>query len=271
MRYATLLVDDHEGSLELRVTPLGLSARDPFANVNRWREQIGLEPLPASELPSVLRTVAAGDRSIQWTSMTGPAGEAQQQVLAAFLETDDAVWFFVIMDSARRVAPHEKTFESFLRSVRFTPGASMPSETPAARLVWSAPDSWVAQPADATRAAAFTIGHGGTNAEVTVTRFPGDVGGLLANVNRWRNQVGLPPVATAGEQPGQPLQVAGHPAQRFDLVADKPHDPERIIVVMFEHGGMTWFVKMTGARAVLDHHASNFDMFVNSIGFQEDS
>jgi hypothetical protein len=31
-------------------------------------------------------------------------------------------------------------------------------------------------------------------AEVTVSAFPGDTGGLLANLNRWRGQIGLEPV-----------------------------------------------------------------------------
>ena len=35
-------------------------------------------------------------------------------------------------------------------------------------------------------------------AEVAITAFPGDVGGVLANVNRWRGQAGLAPVDEAG-------------------------------------------------------------------------
>src|SRR5262249_12854664 len=38
--------------------------------------------------------------------------------------------------------------------------------------------------------AAFQMADGG-DASVTITRFPGDVGGLTANVDRWRAKVGL--------------------------------------------------------------------------------
>jgi cysteinyl-tRNA synthetase len=37
-------------------------------------------------------------------------------------------------------------------------------------------------------------------AEVAVTVFPGTVGGLTANVNRWRGQIGLPPASEADIQ-----------------------------------------------------------------------
>ena len=36
-----------------------------------------------------------------------------------------------------------------------------------------------------------------SKAEIAVTVFPGNVGGLTANVNRWRGQIGLAPLAPA--------------------------------------------------------------------------
>jgi hypothetical protein len=41
-------------------------------------------------------------------------------------------------------------------------------------------------------------GADGTKGEVAISHFPGDVGGDLANVNRWRQQVALPPIDEAG-------------------------------------------------------------------------
>ncbi len=45
------------------------------------------------------------------------------------------------------------------------------------------------------RKGSYALGGG---AEVAITAFPGDVGGVLANVNRWRGQAGLAPVDDAG-------------------------------------------------------------------------
>jgi hypothetical protein len=139
-------------------------------------------------------------------------------------------------------------------------------------MTWKVPAGWEAMPGSNTmRLASFALTHAQETGEVAITRFPGDVGGLLANLNRWRNQVGLPPVQDAKDQPATPLVVAGKQALRFDLSAAGPHDPERLVVVFLEHAGMTWFVKMTGSRALVEAQAPQFDAFVGSIGFEEHS
>ena len=66
-------------------------------------------------------------------------------------------------------------------------------------LVWTAPASWQSRPASAMRKATFIIpgASAAEQAELAVTAFPGDVGGNLANVNRWRGQIQLPPIDAA--------------------------------------------------------------------------
>ena len=289
MRHATLLLDGTDHAPEVRVTPLGLAARDPLANVNRWREQIGLAPVDAAGLETVLRTVDAGGHPVRWVDLTGPAHDAQpaQQCLAAMLEDGDTVWFFVLMDTAERAKPHVAEFERFLGTIRLGAGEAMaapdhaaakplppggPPEGAGPWMTWKVPAGWEAIPGSNTmRLASFAITHAEQTGEVAITRFPGDVGGLLANLNRWRNQVGLPPVQDAAQQPATSLVVAGKPALRFDLMAAGPHDPERLVVVFVEHAGMTWFIKMTGSRALVEAQVPVFDAFVGSIGFEESS
>jgi hypothetical protein len=289
MRYATLLVDGSENAPEVRVTPLGLAARDPLANVNRWREQIALAPIDATALQSVMRTVDANGRPVHWVDMTGPATDTQpaQQVLAAMLEEGDTVWFFVLMDTAERATPHAAAFERFLSTIRVEAGESMlahdhgagkpmpPDAHPEGAgpwMTWTAPAGWEAAPgSNSMRLASFMLTHADQTGEVAITRFPGDVGGLLANLNRWRNQLGLPPVQDAAQQPATRVVVAGKEALRFDLSAAGPHDPERLVVVFLEHAGMTWFIKMTGSRALIEAQVPAFDEFVGSIGFEEQS
>src|SRR5208283_5637634 len=61
-------------------------------------------------------------------------------------------------------------------------------------LRWNPPADWQSKPGSAMRKGSFAVGGG---AEVAITAFPGDVGGVLANVNRWRGQAGLAPVDEA--------------------------------------------------------------------------
>ena len=61
-------------------------------------------------------------------------------------------------------------------------------------LTWTAPAGWTAMPDRPMRKATFAVkGADGAAADLSITSFPGDTGGLLANLNRWRGQVGLPP------------------------------------------------------------------------------
>src|SRR5688572_31734231 len=91
---------------------------------------------------------------------------------------------------------------------------SAPSSAPAAGEAggpWKVPAGWRQDARQRPmRFATFLIGEGDAAVEVAVSQFPGDVGGLLANVNRWRGQVGLAPV-TEAELPSivQPFENPG--------------------------------------------------------------
>ncbi|HEX4047116.1 MAG TPA: hypothetical protein VH309_04755, partial [Elusimicrobiota bacterium] len=83
-------------------------------------------------------------------------------------------------------------------------------------------------------------------AEVTVVALPGDVGGELANVNRWRGQLALPPISEA-ELPG----VRGAVKTRLGslLLYDFTGTGEkktRLVAGMISVSGNTWFFKLMG-------------------------
>lgn len=60
------------------------------------------------------------------------------------------------------------------------------------------PAGWERVPGERPmRVATYTAPDPQGPAEVAVTQFPGRVGGELANINRWRGQMGLPPVDEA--------------------------------------------------------------------------
>jgi hypothetical protein len=64
-------------------------------------------------------------------------------------------------------------------------------------LTWTAPAHWKAKPGSSMRKGSFTIAGEGGEGDLAITAFPGDVGGDLANLNRWRGQIQLPPVTQA--------------------------------------------------------------------------
>lgn len=282
MRWATILAGPPEDRLEIRVTPLGQAARDPLGNVNRWREQIGLGPIGEAELPQFVRTIRVDGRERHLVDVSGPAqGDLPpQRVLGAIVPGEERVWFFLLMDEADRVAPHKEAFDELVLGTRLVrdgmlaaapPASSPPHPGSAEDMAWKAPTGWElqAEAAGSMRLATFRAPDS-PGVEVTITRFPGSVGGLLANVNRWRGQLGLSPVGDLSAQELQNVAVAGEPARLLDLAA-AGNNPQRMRVLIVERPSLTWFVKMTGPEEEVENEGARFDTFARSIEFRETS
>ena len=128
---------------------------------------------------------------------------------------------------------------------------------------WAAlPEGWTAGPANAMRKGSWTIaGPNGSKAEVAVTVFPGNVGGLTANVNRWRGQIGLPPASEADIlATAKPGKVGADEAQRFVMVSGDGAKATDAFLV--PKNGSTWFCKLSGDAAAVQAHADAFTKFL---------
>ncbi len=64
------------------------------------------------------------------------------------------------------------------------------NETP---FSWTVPDNWIEIDKSSMRLGSFNAPYSNGLADISVTNFSGDGGGLKANVNRWRKQIGLEP------------------------------------------------------------------------------
>lgn len=64
---------------------------------------------------------------------------------------------------------------------------------------WSVPDGWEEGKKSSMRIASYNIPFSRGTADLSITNFSGDGGGLLANINRWRGQINLPPKQTIEE------------------------------------------------------------------------
>lgn len=132
-------------------------------------------------------------------------------------------------------------------------------------LVWTAPTSWTAKPTGAMRKGSYTIKGADGEADLSITAFPGDVGGDLANLNRWRGQIQLPPVAQSEfEAATQHLDKNGLHLTVADL-AGTGANPQRILGVMVPFEGATWFFKLMGPDKVVAQEKAAFLQFVETI------
>lgn len=148
-----------------------------------------------------------------------------------------------------------------MRAQTLPPGATAKVTNPQ----WTVPANWQAGMPSSVRVASFVVkGAEGKLADIAITAFPGDVGGQLANVNRWRGQIGLAPVAQAeADKLTTKLDVNGIAATVVDLAGEK----QRMIVATIPHGDNSWFFKMTGDAALLEAQKPAFLDFVKSVKF----
>lgn len=115
-----------------------------------------------------------------------------------------------------------------------------------AGLSWTTPKGWTELAGNGMRAASFELPRGPGKAEVTVVALPGDVGGELANVNRWRGQLALPPFTE--EQMGaarQTVRCRAGSVLVYDFTGTGTKKT-RLVAGMIQVSGTTWFFKLMG-------------------------
>jgi len=135
---------------------------------------------------------------------------------------------------------------------------------------WTAPEGWEEFPPNPPRKGNFNIQREGSDAVLaTVTAFPGTVGGLLANVNRWRGEVGLEPLREDQlEGLLKTVYVDGRTAYIVDLTRE--HSGAGVnstLGAIIPRDDSTWFVKIMGDSAVLATQVPKLKEFMESMQF----
>ena len=136
---------------------------------------------------------------------------------------------------------------------------------------YKTPPGWIAQPLSPMRIASFKIaGEDDTTADVSVVSLAGMAGGDLANVNRWREQLKLPPISESELAAiSSHVQANGHDFLVTDLVGNEPVLPSkhktRIVAAASQQGEQTWFVKMTGDDELVEAQKNHFLDFLRSL------
>jgi hypothetical protein len=119
---------------------------------------------------------------------THAEAEPKVRLLAAIFPHTDKTWFFKFMGPTADVKAHEAAYDRFIRSVRLTEQEDKPP-------TWTVPDGWTHEAGKSPlRFATFRFGPKEQPLELTVTSLGGEAGSLMANINRWRGQLGLKPI-----------------------------------------------------------------------------
>jgi hypothetical protein len=133
-------------------------------------------------------------------------------------------------------------------------------------LVWTAPAQWTAKPAGAMRKGSYAVKGDGGEADLSITAFPGDTGGLLANINRWRGQVSLPPLtADQLEANREHVDLGPLHAEVVDFGGSANGTPTRLLGAIVPNGGETWFFKLMGPDALVAKEKPAFLEFLRTV------
>jgi hypothetical protein len=131
---------------------------------------------------------------------------------------------------------------------------------------WRVPESWqfVAEERP-MRLATYVVQGPEGPVEIAISRFPGDVGGMLANVNRWRGQVGLPPT-TEAELDGM-IERFQSPGFEGALLHIKGAEQHIVVASLYEASGdRTWTVRMSGTESIATSVREELFEFARSFG-----
>lgn len=286
MRKGSYAIGAGEGpGAELAITAFPGNVGGDLANVNRWRGQLSLPLLGEAELGQALTPLAANGLTMQVVDLAGGPADNPVRMLGAIVPHAGATWFFKLTGPAAVVAKAKPAYLEFLKTVKAAAASAAPAAIPAAApppadlagtpvvkadspgLRWTAPAHWQEKPASSMRKATFVIsGANGATAELAITAFPGDVGGDLANLNRWRGQLALPPISeTEFAGAVQRYTVNDLPVTLADLAGGAADNPIRLLGAMVPYGGSTWFFKLTGPTALVAAEKPAFLNLVQSL------
>ena len=171
--------------------------------------------------------------------------------LAIGCRSDDVAHFRVPKEAPSQAAPRPTMPPQPMGERTGQPGSGPtpdmpPPPTPKASLKWSLPKGWSELPGGGMRFATFNAPFAG-KLEATVVVLPGPAGGELANVNRWRGQIGLPALDEAGLAKARTIVKAkAGTVNVYDFTSDGQAKSRMVAASIATPDGNTWFLKLNG-------------------------
>ena len=133
------------------------------------------------------------------------------------------------------------------------------------KLSWEKPESWIEKSGHAMRLVSFNVPFSNGIGDLSMTTFEGSSGGVEANVNRWRQQIGLEPLNVSEiKQSSVSRDGKLGKFELFKLVNEKNPD-SAILSAMFHLETSTLFVKLAIDSNGIEETENDFITFCKSI------
>ena len=285
MRQASYVVKgEHGTSADISLVTLTGAAGGVLDNVNRWLSQLGQPAITAEQLKGLAIPIPSPLGAISIVDLAGlPQGSDASKdgrIIAGIVSGDNGTYFFKMRGNADLVKSEKETFIQWIGTVPLPVSlpASMPESTaPTMTLVtpsteqekpqitWDVPSGWKSVSPSPMRYASFTVaGKGGESGDVSISSFPGNAGGDLANVNRWRAQIGLEAINDEGLKSWiTPVPCSGSQMLGVDMNGPKA----RILAGWTRVDGKSWFFKLVGPTKLVEGEKAKFLAFLHTVKF----
>ena len=245
---ATLILDA-DSTTELTVSTLSPN-QDLLANANRWRGQLGLEPLTQDQIDTEFAKADGDDFYLFDAVGTGSGqmagGRRPPFANAPFLNRG-------AMPTEKQPLPKSNS------------GSGLDYDSPAG---WSVTKSSGMVPSTrfTKKSKVETEADSSKPTLITLTRMSAAANNWPTNAQRWAGQAGQTLTAAELKAATEELEIDGQPSQLIELLDG---DPEMAIVaVMTVAGKDAWFFKLVGDKESVANEQATFRKLLNSIKFK---
>ena len=267
------------GGVNVAVTALMSMKGNEGSLVNMWRQVRGQEPLSDEEAAKTLKDVEIAGDTGKMFEVNDEEGGQKRRFLVAFVHRSEGSLFFKIQGDDAAVTAQKGAFFEFLKSVKVTggtapipqapppalapePGAAAAAANAAPPTPPNLPAGWTVVEPGPMQVAKFRVSEkDGAKAEVAISIFPSDTGGVASNVKRWRGQIGLPEVddatATASAKP-----IEGAPDG--SVLIEMDNAGRGLIGAIIPREGKWWFYKMLGDTPAVTAARDAFVVFAKA-------
>src|SRR2546423_15394676 len=272
MREASFIVrGDNGATADISLVRLGPAAGNVLDNVNRWLGQLKQPAVTEEKLRTMIQPL--GDAAVVDLSGQPENGDPAKdgRIIGAIAADENGTAFYKMRGNAALVGAEKENFLKWVSASRgpaastaaLSPAPSAPSnESP--QIKWELPAGWSPGSASPMRYASFSVEKNGDKADISVVTFPGDGGSDVDNVNRWRQQIGLPAV---GAELLKPMIAAVHSGDVHIDTIDMAGPRARLLAGWTRQGGPAWAFKMTGPPQLVEAEKPKFVAFLQSIRF----
>ena len=268
------------GEVMINLTPLASMEGQENMLVNMWRNVLGQPAFSEAEATAALQETEIAGGKGRFFDLSAERGGSPVRIVTAFLHREGRSWFFKLQGPPDAVGAQMEAFKGCLKTVKFGAAGAAKVETPAAaaapeqpavapapapaaeggeiEVPGKVPEGWSVVAAGAMQVAKYSVAGG---AEVAVSVFPSDTGGLAANVLRWRRQMGLPEVG-AEEAAGAAKPIEGGPEGA--VAVDLEIGEKALSGAIVPRGGRWFFYKLTGPTAAVKAARETFVNFAKA-------